>query len=82
MPTYLTLSLLTVMGASMPMGKVALRARTAAMWYDPVASIAALPLANICSAGSTAVPVAFGCMYGISCWYFFSIPMNQSSVTL
>src|SRR5690349_10028784 len=64
------------------MGKVAPSPRTAAMWYEPVASIAALPCENRFCAGSTAVPVALGCRYGTSCLYWFSILMNQSSVHL
>ena len=35
---------------------------------EPVASMAASPLANICCAGSTAVPVALSWKYGMSSW--------------
>ena len=70
------------MGAMRLIGKVAPSLRTALMWNEPVASMAALPLANSCCSGSEAVPVELGSKNGASCWYCLSVAMNQSSVTL
>ena len=63
------------------MGNFAPSLRTALMWNEPVASMAAWPLANICCSGSDAVPVELGSKYGASCWYCLRVSRNQSSVT-
>ena len=81
MPSYLALSAATVIGAISPMGKVAPSLRTGLMWKDPVASIAALLLANSCCSGSELVPVELASKYGVSCWYCLRVVRNQSSVT-
>src|SRR5215213_2705919 len=81
MPSNFALSAGTVIGGTRFIGNLAPSLRTAAMWNEPVTSRPALPLANNCWAGSTAVPVAFGWKYGRSWTYCFNVARNQGSVT-